>query len=173
MSYQLYPATLRPALYVQMYSCIRPGRAFLEYAGLPSPKTVCVPRFHKAQAGAACRCPSQTSEEWAEPQSTERRCFWLRAIGVRPSPLGFVRTPSDFIWLSGIRLACRDVWIFRRIRRFFDRNQRRFRGCAKSGRSRHSKCHDNQMPKPSQRKLPVHPSSPSSMSSSVQPPPVL
>jgi hypothetical protein len=102
---------------------------------------------------AGCRCPSQTSK--SGPRRNQRSGGALVACHrVIPSPLRLVRTPSDFIWLSRIRLAYREVRIFRRIRRFFDRNRRRFRGCAKSGRSRHSKCHANQMPKPSQRKLP-------------------
>ena len=164
-------------LYLQHYAqhsiskvlLICTGRAFLEYAGLPSPKTVCVPRFHKSQALQVGAAHSQTSQSGSRRNHRSGAALVACHRGI-PSPLRFVRTPSDFVWLSRIRLAYRDVWIFRRIRRFFDRNRRRFRGCAKSGRSRHSKCHANQMPKSSQRKLPVPPSS---MSSSVQPPPVL
>jgi hypothetical protein len=146
---------------------------FIPYiCGLAFAKNRLRPPLPQIAGLAGCRCPSRTSKSgpWRNPRSGGGLVACHRVI---PWPLRFVRTPSDFIWFSRIRLAYRDVWIFRRIRRFFDRNRRRFRWCAKSGRSGHSKCHANQMPKLSQRKLPVPPSSPSSMSSSVQPPPVL
>jgi hypothetical protein len=136
MSYQLYPQH-----YVEYFIL----RSTFNIAGL-----------------AGCRCPSQTSGTGPRRNQRNQRSGGglVACHRVILSPLRFARTPSDFIWLSRIRLAYRDVWIFRRIRRFFDRNRRRFRGCAKSGRSGHSKCHASQMPKLSQRKL-------SSMSSSV------
>jgi hypothetical protein len=153
MSNQLYPQHYaQPSIFKSALNYVRDVHSLNMRACLRQKPFASA--LSKIAGLAGCPARSQTSQSGSRRNQRSGAAL-VACHRVIPSPPGFVRTPSDFIWLSRIRLAYRDAWIFRRIRRFFDRNRRRFRGCAKSGRSRHSKCHANQMPKRSQRKLPV------------------